>query len=406
MRQPLLIMTLCAALSVGAMAEPNDLRSEAAAREAIARGVAFLVADQNADGSWGGPRDSVYTFGGGVWSNPEAHRSWRVATTGVDVWALTMVDELAAPLDEEAVAALHRGVEYLVANADLKRVSARETWNNWGYLYALHGLSAAANSRHFARSPIRQQIAEAVGGNLDGLRAWQSLNGGWGYLESSPATQTPRRSMGFMTAAAILAMDEARRAGFTIDDEVFARGVKAVQRCHLPNGAYSYTVMTIPHRHRSNSINDVKGSLTRIAISDLARLAGGETLREEDLLWGLEQFFEHHRFVEIALYRRYPHEVFYQNSGYFYLFGQCYSAMLIERMPADVQAQMWPRLREQVIRTQGADGAMWDYVMLAYHKPYGTGYGLIALAHSLPGTRPPPPTTQPARPEFDAMFGD
>ena len=40
-------------------------------REAVGRGVAYLLKDQNRNGSWGGPQDSVTTWSGPVWPYPE-----------------------------------------------------------------------------------------------------------------------------------------------------------------------------------------------------------------------------------------------------------------------------------------------------------------------------------------------
>ena len=68
---------------------------------------------------------------------------------------------------------------------------------------------------------------------------------------------------------------------------------------------------------------------------------------------------------------------------------------MIELLPPEDQAMAWPRLQHEVIKVQADDGSMWDYGMHAYHKPYGTAYGLLALGRSIgqhpatPGNGPP-----------------
>ena len=65
----------------------------------------------------------------------------------------------------------------------------------------------------------------------------------------------------------------------------------------------------------------------------LALLAAGEKIPEEKLTAGLDNFFRYHRFLDIARNRPIPHETFYYNSGYFYLFGHYYAARLIQKLP-------------------------------------------------------------------------
>ena len=101
-------------------------------RIAIQRGIDYLLRDQNSNGSWGGPQDSITTWSGPMWSNPETHRVWKVATTGLCAAALLEVGT-----SDAAAAAADRAVAYLVGNADVKRPSEWDTMNSWAYIYGL-----------------------------------------------------------------------------------------------------------------------------------------------------------------------------------------------------------------------------------------------------------------------------
>ncbi len=347
-------------------------------RTAITRGVDFLLKDQNADGSWGGPQDSITTWSGEVWASAETFRAWQVATTGLCVAAL-----LEAGTSEESGLAADRAIKYLVDNANVKRANVWDTMNSWAYIYGLQGLAVAYGHPRYAESPLRSEIAEAVPKYLDDLSRFQSLNGGWGYLEFDlPRTRRPQGAMSFTTAAAIVSMEFAKRQGFDVDQKVVDRAVRIVNRCRLPNGAYTYRVRNVPNLH-SEYIDQVKGALSRIQVCQSALMLAGQEIPLEDRRFGLAHFFRDHKFLEIAMHRPVPHEAFYYNSGYFYMFGHYYAALVIERMPPEERSLYWPKLQREILKVQQKDGSIWDYDMHRYDRPYGVAFGLMALVRSL-----------------------
>src|SRR5262249_51449477 len=149
--------------------------------------------------------------------------------------------------------------------------------------------------------------------------------------------------------------------------------------CRMPSGAYTYSVQPINDPRRSEWIDNVKGSLGRTQSCNFALLAAGEKIPPEKITAGLDNFFRYHRFLDIARNRPIPHETFYYTSGYFSLFGHYYAARLIKQLPPDQRAAYWPRLQREVIKLQNPDGCMYDYDMHAYHKPYGTAFGVLTL---------------------------
>ena len=278
----------------------------AQARVAIQRGIDFLLKDQNADGSWGGPRDSITTWSGSIWSNPESHRAWQVATTGLCCAAL-----LEAGSTESAGVAADRAVRYLIDNADVKRPSVWDTMNCWAHLYGLQGLAVAFAHPRYAQSPLRTEIDEASGEYLKRLGKSQSIGGGWGYLEfSQPRTRRPQWSTSFTTAAAVVAMAFAQRSGFDVDQAMLDRAVRTVEHCRLPNGGYSYSVDVFPQLGMER-INNVKGSLSRIQVCQAAALLTGGDVPLADRQFGLAHFFKDHKFLEIAMHKPVPHEAYY-----------------------------------------------------------------------------------------------
>lgn len=376
-RAAFLAALLAGPLMIASAADP-PARTLPDARTAMRRGVEYLQKSQNADGSWGGPREAIWTFTGDVWPNPETHRAWKVATTG-----LCAVAMLEAGVDDSARSAAERAINYLLANSNVRRPNEWDTMNCWAYIYGLQALAAAHIDPRLSPE-LRERIRQTTPRLIADLRGSQSLNGGWGYLEfDAPRTAQPQWATSFTTAAGVVALCDARAAGLEIDDAVLRRATRAVARCRMPSGAYTYSVEVIADPRSSEWIDNVKGSLGRTQSCNFALLAAGEKLAGEKIAAGLDDFFRHHRFLDIARNRPIPHETYYLNSGYFYLFGHYYAARLIQTLPEPQRGAYWPRLQREVIKLQNADGSMYDYDMHAYHKPYGTAFGVMTLSTSL-----------------------
>ena len=368
------VLLFLLAAPVLAADKPNPPNA-AQTREALDRALAFLLADQNPDGSWGSHRNAMHQF----WSNPETHRSWVYATTGLCCMALQQ-----AGTTDEQLAAYDRGIDFMIENHKVKRPSGWDCDNTWAYVYGLQAMVRAYVNPRYQETDRRPRIGEVARWLLGKLEAYQTPDGGWGYSDSwQGATRRPTWATSFQTAVAILAMLDARDAGFEVPEQMLRRAVRAVKHCRLPSGAYTYSVEPISHPGRLEYIDQIKGSLSRIQVCNLALVRAGEEISTADLKQGLAHFFKEHRFLDVARKKPRPHEAYYLNSGYFYFFGHYYAAGVIELLPAEDRAVAWPRLCWECTKTQEADGSMVDWYLNTYHKPYGTAYAAMVLAHSL-----------------------
>ena len=370
-RHPLLLLTL--PLILGAGEPPSPAAPLSPRDQAVQRGVAFLVKDQNPEGSWGSFKTSLHweVF----WSNPETHRAWRVATTGLCCMALMTHEK-----QPGATEALARGVDYLLHNADLKRPNNWDTDNIWGLVFGLEALARA--ERHPGLASRREAIRPVVDGLLRALAASETPSGGWGYYDfNGPATFPGSWATAFTTASAVLALREAREAGHVLPPGVMETSLEALERSRLPDGAYTYSVSAIARpTPGSEDIHNPKGSLSRIQVCNLARFLEKSGVAEADLRAGLDRFFKDHKFLEIACCRPIPHEAYYYNAGYFFLYGHAYAARTIRCLPEAAQAPYRKQLEDILLKLQTPDGSWWDFTMQGYAKPYGTAFTLIALA--------------------------
>jgi hypothetical protein len=156
-----------------------------------------------------------------------------------------------------------------------------------------------------------------------------------------------------------------------------------VEHCRLPNGAFTYSTSPISEIRSFESINDVKGSLGRIQVCNLALLRGGGKVSKEQISWGLDQFFEHHKFLDVGRMKPIPHEAYYQVAGYFYFFGHYYAGRLLEQLPPTERAKYASRLQKEILKTIEADGSMWDFYIANNTRPYGTAFGILTLGATL-----------------------
>lgn len=345
------------------------------AEQTLQKAQTFLLKSQNLDGSWGSPRNAlpIDLFG----PNDGNHRLCRHATTAL--CALALLETGKKP---EEKAALDRALNFLIQDGPQKRPSNWEVYNTWSYIYSIQFFARVYGDSAYRESPIREKIKIAGEKEIQELARYQTPAGGWGYYEDDNMKR-PSWATSFTTAAGILALLEAKAQGFSMPEKMLPRAVKAVRRCLLPSGAYTYSVEATPTPGGLEWIDQIKGSLGRIQVGNLALLLAGEKISKKEILRGLENLFDHHKFLEIARKRPIPHEAYYFNSGYFYFFGHHYAAMLIEQLPVEDQKRYWPKLQEGIISCQEKDGSVWDWFLNDYSKPYATAFAAMALGRSL-----------------------
>ena len=124
----------------------------------------------------------------------------------------------------------------------------------------------------------------------------------------------------------MVALHAVKRAGVPIDARVLRDAVRCISRMRLPSQAYVYGTQ---HLHIAGAnFNQVKGSLARMQPCNYALWLEGEGVDLAVMANGLNLLQEHHHFLDIAYGRPRPHEAWYQNSGYYYLYGHSYAAVV------------------------------------------------------------------------------
>src|SRR5262245_30749280 len=237
--------------------------------KSLDRGIYFLVTNQNKDGSWGTARRTkeLNIFA----PVPGAHHAFRCGTTALCVEAL-IESQARAPAnrarDERLEAALQRGEDWLLENLPkLRRADSVAVYNVWGHGY---GIEALADVFRRTTDPARRKkIREVIEGQIDLLRRYESVDGGWSYYDFRVGAQKPTSDpTRFTTAPVLLAFRDAIDLGIPVPTNLVSRAIVTMNRQRKNDNTYVYAE---PLKMRPQSpINRVAGSLGRSQACNLA----------------------------------------------------------------------------------------------------------------------------------------
>ncbi|MGD0090191.1 MAG: hypothetical protein ABSE73_09745 [Planctomycetota bacterium] len=338
---------------------------------AYRKGLAYLLTHQNKNGSWGSFEsarvDEVYL------GTLASHTAFGDGTTGLCVMALL------APAREntEAAQAVEKGAHYLFRKPPVLRANADALYSVWAQIYVLE--AAAAVLREPGLKALHSDARKAAQKQIEVLGQIQGSEGGFGYYDFDFAGSHPtgHESCSFTTAAALIALDHAKAAGVDVPQDLVRDAQRNVSRLRLGDGAYIYGIYA---QNRPQVLfNNVKGSLGRSQVCNLAlwRYQGG--LKQEDLRTGLDNLFKYHHFIEMGKGRPIPHESWYFTAGYYFFFGHYYAAQVARELPAEEGRRYLDGLESIMCRLQDPDGSWWDFPLYGYYKAYGTAFALLTL---------------------------
>ena len=346
---------------------------------AIRRGIGFLVADQNPNGSWG---SATRTKALNIYAPiPGAHHAFRTAVTALCISALIEADDPRP----EAKAALARGEEWMLGFLPrLRRATPRAVYNVWGHAYAIQALVRMHNR---AGDPARRQrIRELIQDQIGFLCRYESVDGGWGYYDFRAQTRKPSsRPNSFTTATPLIALKEAEEIGIRAPEKLVRRAVAAIQRQRKPDFTYLYSsgFKFAPMAQ----INRPGGSLGRSQACNAAlRMWGDEAVTDAILKTWLDRLAARDGWLGMGRKRPVPHESWMAVAGYFFYYGHYYAGYCIELLPPADRPHFQHHLAALILPLQEKDGSWWDYPLYDYHQPYGTAFAVMTLLRCRPGS--------------------
>ncbi len=357
---------------------------------AVQRGVDYLVAHQNKDGSWGSP---ALKGGVPIIAGIGSHHAYQVAITGMSVSAL-IESGAQSPAVEQAI---ERGEQHLFDQLPrVRRDDPMLIYNVWTHAYGIQAL-VRMYERLPDDAPRRERIRELIKGQYEKLTKYESAEGGWGYYDFDAGTQRPASSsISFVNAAVLIAFQEANRIGVVPPEKILRRAIQMTKKQQLPDGSYMYGYYL---RNRpTHPVNQPGGSLGRSQACGLAlRIWGDREITDEVLETWLDRLVTRNGWLSMGRKKPIPHESFFAVAGYFFYFGHYYAGLCIEQLPPAKQEFYKHHLARLILDLQEADGSWFDYPFYDYHKAYGTAFAVMTLnsCRAAPQWRFPPPKERP-----------
>jgi hypothetical protein len=344
----------------------------AALEGAIRRGVDFLVGNQNKDGSWGSP-----ALRGGVpiyTPVPGGFQAYQCAVTALSISALIETGGGRA----DARKAIERGEKYLMEHLPkLRRGSADVLYNVWSHIY---GVQALVRMHQRLPDPERRKKLEGlIRGQIGFLMRYESVDKGWGYYDFRVGSQRPATdSTSFMTAAALVALREARDIGVEVSEKLIKGAVDSIHRQRKPDFSYLYGEYL--KYNPGHPINLPGGSLGRSQACNVGlRLWGDKKVTDKVMKAWLDRLFARNGWLDMGRKKPIPHESFFAVAGYFFYFGHYYAGLCIGQLPKEDRPFYQDHMATLLLRLQSKDGSWWDYPLYNYHQQYGTAFALMTL---------------------------
>ncbi len=392
MRATILLTVLCCLATNGLRAEdeqsttskwllnvpkpkPVDPPTAAQLQASIDRGVDFLLERQNKNGSWG---SATNTKGLNIYAPvPGAHHAFRAAVTGLCVSALIESNDPRSEVAKSIARAESWLEEWLPR---VRRAEPMAIYNVWAHAYSIRGL-ADLHAYHRDRPARQEKMIELMEQQVEMLRRYEGIDGGWGYYDFGAQTQKPNvEPTSFTTATALIALHEAEELGVKFPEKALRRAIVSVQRQRKPDFSYYYSDNGPVSNRPMWSINRPGGSLGRSQACNLAlRLWGDEAITDQVLDVWLDRLFARNLWLDIGRKRPIPHESHFLVAGYFFYYGHFYAAGCIAELPEQRRPDHQAQLATIILRLQEKDGSWWDYPFYDYHQQYGTAMAVMTL---------------------------
>ena len=279
---------------------------------------------------------------------------------------------------EEVRKAIERGEVWLMADLPkLRRATPDALYNIWSHIY---GIQAFVRMHQRLPDPERRlKLVELIHEQIGFLMRYESVDKGWGYYDFRLGSQRPATdSTSFMTAAALVALREAKDIGVEVPDKLIKGAVDSIHRQRKPDFSYLYGEYL--RWNPQHPINLPGGSLGRSQACNLAlRMWGDEAVTDKIMKTWMDRLFARNGWLDMGRKKPIPHESFFSVAGYFFYFGHYYAGLTIAQLPPPDRPFYQDHLATLLIHLQSKDGSWWDYPLYSYHQAYGTAFALMSL---------------------------
>ncbi len=383
--------------------QPDPTRAQI--DQALSRGVEFLISMQEPDPASRAPSapaspSSPAPARSGIknqWPYEGVYRvqrqipvGYRIGGTSICAMALIRAPGFAE--NDDARQAVERAADFVVDALDHPLMNPDYEGGydvrGWGYTYALH-LLLVLNDPTRPMMPEKwkgsPRCADAINRCIKAIQQTEIAQvGGWNYARAAGKDAVSPPSP-FMTGPTLQALFEARRQGFTVDQQVVERALDALDQARTRSGSFVYSGVD-----GSTSREAVPGSVGRMLVSETTLyLAGRSSL--ERVRGSVDAFFTHWEWLEKRRAQPGTHVAPYGVAPYYFFYAHYYAAQAIEQLPAIDRPEYRRRLAKALflVRAEenaeqgegkaGGVGGGWNDRVFDRSANFGTAMAMMAL---------------------------
>lgn len=325
-----------------AAGEPVDDAARAE-RDAIA----FLLRSQLRDGSWPSPHSLVETRGG----------------SAVAIASIAGVSLLPFRERDDVAAALRRALDFVLANPLATQPGRLFDYTIWGQIFSLRFLAACVE----AKFGDREALVEAMDELVAEMKRGRFADGGWAYFK---AEGSDGASIGFVTAAAVCALLEAKAAGADVPGSLVEKAAAFVASTKQEGGAFGYFAAGGGQAGRGAEAA-FRSPLYALA---LKRTGKGDVA---GIRASLDLYMEHREHDLRERGKNLCHTSPEGLASYYLLFGCAFATEALDELPEKERAKYRAALIEDVLSMRTADGGFCDNPGVGRH--YGAAMALRVL---------------------------
>lgn len=379
--------------SAFAQADPNAPRPPAPAfnpaaekvsdeelAKAVQDGVAHLLAKQSTmvagkpNAEW--PYEGVYRVRGQI---PEGYR-----VGGTAICALALIEAPGYADDQARKEAIGRAIDFIVAGTDVPLLSPKTyeggyDVRSWAYIYAIEFFARLKNAGGGGGGGgYPQDKADACDAAMkwyiEALQATEiPKEGGWNYARNGKATD-PSAPSPFMTAPALQALFEARKAGYEVDDGVVGRAMDFLEKSRFPSGSVAYSGVASGSMPTTSATPGAVGRMLSVETTlvlggrgDVSRVRGA-----------LDAFLVHWDWLKQRKQQTGTHVRPYMVAPYYFMFAHRYAAQAIEVLPVAERGEYRRRVNNLLFSVREEDGS-WNDRVFPRSSAYGTAFAMLAI---------------------------
>jgi hypothetical protein len=311
-------------------------------------GIEFLVRTQLRDGSWPSPH---------ALADPKS-------APGVAIAAIAGSALLPHRENKSAEAAVLRALNFVLANPLESHPERLFDYTVWGQIFSLRFLAECAA----AKVGDGEELAVAMDDIVGELRKGRFPDGGWAYFKAEGSDGS---SIGFVTAAALCALRDAKAAGAEVPAKLIAPAEDYVASTRQKQGAFAYFASGGADPAGREAEAAIRSPLYALALQRAGKGDADGIRASLDLYL---KFREHDRRERGKnLCHTSPEGL----ASYYLLFGYAFAAEALAEIPAAERAKYKAALLEDVLAMRTADGGFCDNPSIGGH--YGAAMALRAL---------------------------